>query len=684
METGSGCGCRGADRGARILDVFIDDEGGYTTVAVAVALLMSIALTFGVAASQWSHARAADVQEVADAAAMSGENCVAAFSTIAQVLDACVLSMGLLGAIVYGAGMIVAAIPVLQQGAPRILEAGRQILECRKKFAKSASQGLERLEKALPALIMANSASTVSANSSGGLSYAGIAVPYPQESKSDFSHLLDEVDGKEMEKAAEDLREASARKKEAIDRANDAKERGWHADNVGTCMRERAQSLAKLTEGQNPMYPSPSTWKFDFARRRAVNYYTARAASNVIDLGSADELQRSCARAVFYRYAAKELSKARCEEGEVVDIQLPELPHTTRMVMETELYSTAVWPCTSEEAGVTLHCSLDCPGATGPFAGNASLADIESGSVAYCETCRMNAAAMGNVADASTNINNGFEHYWRIVVGASRDYQRAKEDERKAEEDMKRAAEKSGSAFEKAMNMLAVERPRLCSPGAYGCIGFVMRDATKLPRGLSSAFLKSGTLPAGVAISGAALAPDDDTDGHNVLASVFDGLERSDRTLFSGLLDGIGDLWGSLLVGYGSAYGSVSQAANKFFEDIGGVFGEKVASWMRRKVKDVVSKAGFEPSDMRLRKPVLTNSQHILDKAGATKTAEVRSFIQSLPHDQRGIIRTCRSKLVSMMGDGGKVTIAEIPIPGMEGASIPLTIDLSTLSEAIP
>lgn len=684
METGSGCGHRRADCRVYVLDAFIDGEGGYTTVAVAVALLMSIALAFGVAAAQWSHARAADVQEVADAAAMSGENCVAAFSTVAQVLDACVLSMGILGAIVYGAGMIVAAIPVLQHGAPKILEVGRRILECRKKFAKSASQGLERLEKTLPALIVANSASTVSANSSGSLSYAGLAVPYPQESKSDFSHLLDEVDGKEMEKAAEELREASARKKEAIDRANVAKEKGWHADNVGTCMRERAQSLAKLTEGQNPMYPSPSAWKFDFARRRAVNYYVARATSNVIDAGSADELQRSCARGVFYRYAAKELSNARCEEGEVVDIQLPELPHTTRMVMETELYSTAIWPCTSEETGTTLHCSLECPGATGPFAGNASLADIDSGSVAYCETCRMNAVAMGNVADASTNINNGFEHYWRIVVEASKDYQQAKEDEKKAEEDMKKAAEKSGSAFERAMSMLAVERPRLCPPGAYGCIGFVVRDAAELPRGLSSTFLESGVLPAGVAISGAALAPDDDTDGHNVLASVFDGLERSDRTLFSGLLDGIGDLWGSLLVGYGSAYGSVSQAANKFFDDIGGVFGEKVASWMRRKVKDVVLKAGFEPSDMRLRKPVLTNTQHILDRAGVTKTAEVRSFIQSLPHDQRGIIKTCRSKLVSLMGENGKVTIAEIPIPGMEGASIPLTIDLSTLAEAIP
>ena len=85
METGSSCGHRRADCRVYVLDAFIDGEGGYTTVAVAVALLMSIALAFGVAAAQWSHARAADVQEVADAAAMSGENCVAAFSTVAQV-----------------------------------------------------------------------------------------------------------------------------------------------------------------------------------------------------------------------------------------------------------------------------------------------------------------------------------------------------------------------------------------------------------------------------------------------------------------------------------------------------------------------------------------------------------------------------------------------------------------------
>lgn len=685
MGSGNGCGARPVRRARLVLDVFLREDGGYTTVAVAVALLMSLALAFGVAVSGWAMARSGDVQEVADAAAMSGENCVAAFCTVAQVLDACVLSMGLLGVIVYGAGMVIAAVPVLQHGAPKVLEAGKKILDARRRFAKSASRGLERLERALPALIVANSASTVSANSKGDVKYAGLAVPYPSESKSDFSHLDDELDDREMEEAAKKLQEASRRKKEAMERANKAKERAWRADNVDdpSSLRGRAQSLAGLGGSANPYYSGPASWKFDFARLRAANYYAARSRETPVTSGSADDIQRSSARAVFYRFAYDEVSGAVCEEGEKVDIRLPELPHTTAMVKATNLYSDATWPCTVEDGGTTLHCSLACPGATGPFAGNASLADIDSGGVRRCEACRMDAQAMGNVADASTNIANGFEHYWRIVVEASRDYQRAKEDEREAEKDMKEAAEKSGSAFEKAMRVLSVDRPKLCPPGAYGCIGLAARGTTRLPRGLTSRFLKTGNLPGGVAVSGAVLAPDEHTDGHNVLSSVFDGIERPERTLFSGLLDGIGDLWGSLLVGYGSKYGSVSAAANRFLDGIGGVFGEKVAGWLRGKISDVISRAGFEPADMRLRKPVLTNSQHVLDRAGVSKTAEVRSFIQSLPEDNAGIVRACRAELVSILGGMGEVTVAEIPIPGLDGVSIPLTIDLSTIAEMI-
>ena len=102
---------------------------------------------------------------------------MAAFSTIAQVLDACVLSMGLLGVIVYGAGMVAAAIPILQESAPAILEAGEKILDARRGFARSAAEGIRRLEGAMPALIAANSASCVQANSQGPVAYAGLAVP---------------------------------------------------------------------------------------------------------------------------------------------------------------------------------------------------------------------------------------------------------------------------------------------------------------------------------------------------------------------------------------------------------------------------------------------------------------------------------------------------------------------------
>ena len=106
MGTGLACGGDGRALGPTV-GAFVDDEGGYTTVAVAVALLVSLSLVFGSAAAQWVGARSAEVQQVADAVALSGENAVAAYSTVAQVLDACVLSMGLAGFVTCGAGLAV-------------------------------------------------------------------------------------------------------------------------------------------------------------------------------------------------------------------------------------------------------------------------------------------------------------------------------------------------------------------------------------------------------------------------------------------------------------------------------------------------------------------------------------------------------------------------------------------------
>ena len=103
---------------------------------------------------------------------MAGENCVAAYSTVAQVLDACVLTMGLAGAVVCGAALVVSAIPPLQAKAAAIMGVGKKVLEARRSFAASAAQGLQRLEQALPALIMANSAS--SSESFGTLNRLGM------------------------------------------------------------------------------------------------------------------------------------------------------------------------------------------------------------------------------------------------------------------------------------------------------------------------------------------------------------------------------------------------------------------------------------------------------------------------------------------------------------------------------
>ena len=660
---------------------FVRDDGGYTTLAVVVALLVSLTLVFGTAAAHWTMARAADVQEVADAAAMAGENCVAAYATVAQVLDACVLTMGLAGAVVCGAALVVSAIPPLHAKAAAIMEVGKQVLDARRGFATSAAKGLKRLEEALPALIMANAASCVAANSTGGMSYVGTAVPFPPGSKSDFSFLEDELSADEMQEDSEELAEASARKDEAHNRAQAAKGIAWYADNIDDpmCLHSRVSTLTSMGEDLNPWYPSPDVWEFEYARLRAHNYYVYRYANEHVGGANPDELQRSCARKQFYSYAWEAVGRMPCiDTDEQVFMGLEEIPHRTEMIYPTRLYIDAVWPCTYEEdTGATLHCSLDCPGALGAYAGNAALADIDDGYVSRCDVCRMDAQAMGNVADASTNINNGFEHYWRIIVNASRDYEHARNDEIAAEREMQDIADEGQSAFDKAMELLAVSRPKICPPGAWGCVSVVSRSsATSVPTELTTSFLSGAALPAGVAVSAAALAPDEATEQNTVLARAFDGLRSKTGNVALDLVGSVTGLWGDLLVGYGSAYGSVMDAAEGFIDRVEGVFGQRVASWLRDKLTAIVDGVSLQPADLRLRKPVIVNSQTVLDKAGLSNVQKVRELVQEFPASPQGLAAMLRAKLLEKLGSG-TFTIAELPIPGLEGVSIPLTIDLS-------
>lgn len=680
MTNGSTCGGSGR-RPACALSAFRDDEGGFTTVAVAVALMLSLTLVFAAASAGWVASRSSEVQRVADASALAGANAVAAFSTVAQVLDACVLSLGVTGMVVYGAGLVASCVPGLTAVGAQLCATGGQILEARRGFARSAASGLERLEAALPTLVVANSASCVAANGEDGLSYVGCALPVPLESGSDFSALLADADDAPLDGLSERMRDASLDAQEARERADEALERGWMAD-CGSrphSLHERAGALAGLPSSANPHYPSCETWGFGVPLVRARAYYAARLANERVVGSTPEELTDAACRRAFYEYALGRVrsgSWAEHPDG-TVEADLPLLPRNADETRATELYTRVAWPCTDEGGSRTLHSSLDCPGATGGPSGSASLAQLDAGAVSRCPQCQMDVGDLGRVASASTSIENGFEHHWRIIVEASEDYEAARDDLAAAEARTRELAEEGELEFERALEQLTTGRPTLRPPGAWGCVAVVARpEGTVVPTELTASFLSSAELPAGAAVSAATLAPDESTAENNVLASFFDSLSASDSVL-GGALDGVMELWGSLLVGYGSAHGRVAEVGEGFLERLDGVMGGSVGAWLRDQLGGVMRDLGLEPVDMRLRKPVLTNSRDVLERGGVEQASAVRDLLSRLP-DSASVADLARAVGVTppaALGEGG-LTVAELPIPGT-GVSIPLSVDLT-------
>jgi hypothetical protein len=666
------------------IGLFVDDEGGYTSVAVACALLLSVTLVMSAAMLSWVNSRSADIQNVADATALAGENSVAAYCTVAQVLDACVLTMGLVGISVYATGLVVAAIPAAQEFAAQITRFATDIMEARSKFAKSAVKGLERLEDALPYLIVTNSASVVGANagdSNTGL--VGCAIPFPEKSQTDFSAMSVEVPTSDLKEDSERLRDASRRRDEAKKRADAAREKGWRADCVSdpSCLQERASVLAGLSSVQNPIYESAELWNFGAPISRSRAYYAARIAQEAPQTDSIAEMTNSACRERFYSYALRQMWSAsfrETPEGEV-EMSLPELPKNSAEMRGTELYEEASWPCSLEPGGITLHSSLGCPGMKGAYVRNASVAELESGGVHECAVCRMGVGDLGSVAAISMRATNGYEYYWAIIVEAAKEYEGARNEQVAAEREMKEIGAEGSKAFQEALELLSTPRPKLCPAGAWGCVAVVYRTEGKvLPSELNSSLVSAQDLPAGAALSAACLAPEEDTDGANVLSSFFDGITHKGFVM-ADLAGNVMGLWGQLMVSYGSHYESASSSMSGFLDTIDGVFGGTLGAWMKGRLERVISILGLEPADMSLRKPVLVSSQSVFDQAGIDVTQKARDLVNSLP--SAGTSRDVAAALGVWVTNDLKerlFDVAELYLPGTD-TSIPLTIDLAGL-----
>lgn len=671
--------------------MFADEEGS-TTVAAAVAVLVALALVFGMANTEWVASRAADVQAVADAGALAGVNVVASYATVAQVLDALVLSMGLVGMLTLAIGLVLSAIPVTDAAGPPVLRAATSVFEARAKLSRTAAQGLERLEKAVPFLVAANALAVVRANASADGSYVGVAIPYPLEGASDFGDLSADDVAEKVEEArgqGDEIEELSRLADEAKQLADEALERGWRADcGDDPSMRERAESLAGLSGALNPNYPTTTGWDFGVPILRARAYYRQRLASEAPLDGTPAEATRSAARKAFYAYAYEQVSQSSYTENDdgTVVCDLRELPANTSDVRATSLYTDAVWPCTMEEAGRTIHSYAGCPGATGPSAGLASVADEESGACAECPVCQFTVVDLGRAPAASTSISNGFEYHWRLVVEASRDYQARRAEQAQQEAAAREASEQATDLFREALERLSAIRVELAPPGRYGCVCIVADPSSHLAPGDLATVVSSGaSIPARVAVSAAALARDGSSSGNNVLAGFFDGLVAQGGAVggVSTVLDAVMSAWGGLLTAYGDGYRAFTQAMQSAFRGLSSLGMGGVSTWLKGALEDAVALTGLQPADLSAKKPVLVNSVDVMNRAGNDWYGAVRAMVVTMQtvdvgSDPQSLLAALGVFVETLTGSD-KLTVAEFTVPGT-GLSIPLEVDLGWLA----
>lgn len=601
---------------------FVRREGGFTTVGVAVALLLVFSLLSVSLHAYWTGTRSGNVQYVADAGALAADEAVAQFVTAGQVVDAVLLSMSLLSVTVYAVSAVAAFIPGAQEVAAELVRVGSQVVKARQKFYESASKGLDTAQKALPALCAVKAAQCVEANArASGLDYKGIAVTMPadgvQVSLADAGEV--EEAGREIEQADEEIASKTREDEQARKELSDAKERGWRADcgGDGADMQERAGKLAGLSGAQNPSAASPESWSFSMGLERVRSYYAARLSQEPAEAasGTPEEVAESVARKRFYRYALETVSQGSvptdAQGNEYPDLK--GLARNTEQIRATVLYTEAVYPTSVEGEKRVLHAWTGCPEyAKGQPGGLAAVSGIDDGSLATCPQCKMRPLTLGRVPSPSTSIGNGFEYYYKELVEAAEAYRNAQEQHAQLGGELQELGQGVKGSIERALSSVAGARYDPQPPGRYGCICIVTASEASVPF-LGSFSAGGDSLGTRIAISAATLAPDAATDAGSVITDVAAGMlpaESAGGALLGTVMGG----WGKLLEVYTKGNDGMVEAFNTVLGGIP-VVGDSLSGWAADTFRDAIKAAGLEPADLSTYRPVLVNSSHVLARA---------------------------------------------------------------------
>lgn len=675
------------------------DEDGFTTVGMVVALLVTLALLFSAAQAYRVASASAEVQEVADVAACAAESQVADFYWVARKADAVVLSMTLLSLSMYGVGVVALCLPGAEGLGGKVLEMADKVRSARDSFAEKAASGLDQLQKALPFIAAAKAAAVGKANDgtgAAGASYYAAAILVPgqgEEVSVPAAEGLEEL-GERIEGEADAIAEAAQAAEEAAEKANEAKERGWRADcgdAPGHCMMERAASLAGLSGGANPDYRSVDAWSFSVALERARSYYDARRSQEAPADGSVKEGARSALRQRFYDYACDELADAYVREGEdSFEASFPELFRNTEQLRATPLYTEAAYPVTGAGSGRTMHAWAGCPNAAGATA-KGSVAQLAAGGFSTCPACEFTPSSLGNVASASTSIENGFEHHYRDVAEAAADYEAARSELDPLKREVKGRVTPLLDGCLELVSSLGNARIKVSPPGSNGAIVLVANvEPMPASQGFESSFVAGGsTLGTRAAVAGAALLADERRRGSEVMANWAEGCIQG----FGGLVGVAGiayDAWAHLLYAYGDGQRALVDAIREGLDSLPLVSASGLGQWAGDALESLFSAAGLEPAELDVLKPVVVSTALVAqscDDPVAGRYAEVQQRARSLSSSSTdlfaGIIDGAERGAYDALdrADAG-ITVAELELP-MGGVKLPIRLALpATVKDA--
>ncbi len=683
-------------RGGHVSSSFIQEDGGFSTSGMVIALLLSLALIFTTAQVYQVNSAAATIQNVADVAVLAAENQVAEFMIIVQISDAIVLSLSLMSIVLTGLGLVALCVPAIDTLADSLLKAGKKLFEARNSFAEKAADGLNTLQKLLPFISAAQAESLAKANSGGPLNaeYTGLALLLPFEGEEISVGPADEAKKflEDVDDDKEAIKELADEAEKAAEKAREEKEKGFLYDcgnNPSYCMYERASHLSTLDASLNPFYHSLDTWDYSVALKRAQNYYPQRLSDEQATGTSVEAQADSILRKHFYAFAADELARGYVYEGieEGFDAYFPLLPKNTSEMKETTLYTDAVYPIGIDSSGnVLMHAWAGCP-SLDQSSGLGSVKDMDQGGFETCPQCKFSVSSFGKIASATSSIETGFEYHYRAVAESALAYQEAMEAYTPCAQELQDMTSSLFEQMKAALKEAASYRIKAAPPGNLGAIILMVNTASSpASTTFASRFVHdAGDLGMQVALSASTLVPESSSEGNTIISSFLDGLrEGADGQGFD-IADKVFDLWSYTLLAYGNGQQALSEGLEKVLDNIPFMSESGLGAWAAKSLKDLIETLGLEPAKLEPLKPVLINSAHVLQADESLFSQALLGVKKSYLSLEDGtsenifghVLSQVEARALEAIEDfDGKLILTSIELSGEEGASIPILISL--------